>query len=183
MGGYLMSHNIITVDSTKPSSLSAYTITLEALKRVHIGRGESDDYDQSAASGLSDSILYFYDTSPVNQITGATLSGANDWYSSVSLPAGRYLVRCGFDVTFTASGQFAYQIFNGTSYIGNRAQIGDTLQYATESAVGSAYAIFNSASSMTVSVKTPTGNTNLATIANQNSLPAERSYLSILEIS
>jgi hypothetical protein len=86
-------------------------------------------------------------------------------------------------VTFTASGQFAYQIFNGTSYIGNRAQIGDTLQYATESAVGSAYAIFNSASSMTVSVKTPTGNTNLATIANQNSLPAERSYLSILEIS
>lgn len=177
-----MSHNLTLINSEAATRTSDYNTNL-LLPRLNIGRGEANDYDQSNATTLSNSTLYFYDSSPENLIPGATITGQNNWYSSVTLPAGRYFISACFVVRFNASGQFAYQIFDGSSQIGNRAQIGDTLQFALESCVGTAYANIESTSSMTISVKSASSNSNLYSIADQNDIPSKSSYLTVLKIS
>ena len=178
-----MSHNVDTFSGSSADRQSSVTANLAGLNQLRIGSGESDNYSNSGATTLTNTTLYFYDSSPLNEISGATLTGSNGWYSSVTLPAGRYIIEVGFDVEFTASGQFAYQIYNGSSLIGSRAQIGDSLQFSTESAPGLASAAINISSSTTFSVRSPTGNTNLDTITNQGSTISKRAFLSIMEVS
>jgi hypothetical protein len=178
-----MSHNVDTFSGSSADRQSAVSAVFSGLNQIRIGQGESDNYSNSGASTLTNTTLYFYDSSPLNEISGATLTGASGWYSSVTLPAGRYIIECGFDVKFTASGQFAFQIYNGSSLIGSRAQIGDSLQFSTESAPGLASACINISTSTTFSVLSPTGNTNLDTITNQGTSISERAFITITGIS
>ena len=82
-----MSHNEIKFNDDEPtlsSSFSAYS-----LEEIVIGRSESDNLSNSGFVGFgAGNNIYFYDTNPINTISGATLSGANDWYYQISLPAG-----------------------------------------------------------------------------------------------
>ncbi len=178
-----MSHNVDTFSGATADRQSSVSSNLVGLNQLRIGSGESNDYANSGATTLTNTTLYFYDSSPLNEIDGATLTGSNGWFSSVTLPAGRYIIEVGFDLKFTASGQFAFQLYDGSALIGSRAQIGDTLQFSTESAPGLASAAVNISSSTTFSVRSPTGNTHLDTVTNQGSTISERAFISIMELS
>ena len=175
-----MSHNVGDYGGQSLDRQSEATVELN--NQLLIGLGERDNYSNSGATTLTNTTLYFYDSSPINNISGATLTGSSGWYSSVTLPAGRYIITVGYAVEFSASGQFAFQIYNGSSLIGSRGQIGDSLQFSTEAAPSTASASVSISSSTTFSVRSPTGNTNIDTIANQGGTIAERAYLSVLKV-
>ena len=92
------------VNSTAPGGTGEY---------IQLGRGEtySSNYPFLVPSAAN-RIIYMYDTSPVNTITGATLnaSGTADWYTSVTLPAGKYMFICQTNVNFSSSGYLVYQL-------------------------------------------------------------------------
>lgn len=174
-----MSHNTYSVlgeTQSRDSSIAGATIK----ERIFIScGGVNDAYTNSGATTLDNTTLYFYDDAPTNAISGATITSSNDWISSVTLPAGTYQLKAAFSVVFTASGQFAYQWFDGTNSIGNRAQIGATIQFNTESAACLAQATVTITSSTTFSIKSSSGSTNLDSIANQGDRPSEESYIMI----
>ena len=111
-----MSHNAFTVNGVEPDVNSAISASLAAV--IRIGQGQSDAYSNSGGSLAVGSDLYFYDTAPTNNIAGATLNGSGDWYSSVTLPAGQYLIRGYFSALFSATGQMAYKHQVGASAVG-----------------------------------------------------------------
>ena len=64
MGDYLMSHNVVSVNSNQPD-LSGVISSPTVYAEIRIGGGNlSDDYDQSQASALNNATLEFYDPSP-----------------------------------------------------------------------------------------------------------------------
>ena len=132
-----MSHNVVTVNGASGDRDGNITTTISsAIGEVRIGTNgaQGDAYSNSPATALDDSTLYFYDASPVNTISGASISTSSGWIDSVTLPAGRYYIAASFGVTFSASGRFAFQIYDGSSLVGTRAQIGASTQFSTESA-------------------------------------------------
>ena len=181
-----MSHNVVTVDGSSGDRTSAITTTIaSSIKEIRIGTNGalSDAYSNSPASALDDSTLYFYDTSPINTISGASISSTSGWIDSVTLPAGRYYLAAAFGVTFSASGRFAFQMYNGSALIGTRAQVGASTQFNTESAPALAVAVVVISGSTTFTVKSASGSTNLDTITNQSTTPSEESWLYVRSIS
>jgi len=174
-----MSHNAITINSNEPSRVGAISAS-PAFPEIRIGGGAlSDDYSNSGATALNDSTLYFYDTSPVNNISGATITSSNNWVSSVTLPSGTYILEASFALSFSASGQFSFQWYDGTSSRGTRAQLGASLSHSTESVSPYATLCITTATSTTFSVKSTSGSTNLNTVANQGTNNSEQSFIRI----
>jgi hypothetical protein len=96
-----------------------------------VGRGESNDYSNSGATGspaVGDA-WYFYDTSPDNQI-GATLNITSDWITSIDLPVGKYIVECQIYCEFTASGRLGTRLYRHNTQISSTGTIGDSLTYS-----------------------------------------------------
>tara|TARA_Y100000591_G_scaffold174138_1_gene150438 strand:+ start:20 stop:553 length:534 start_codon:yes stop_codon:yes gene_type:complete len=174
-----MSHNSLAVNSSNPSR-DGIVSSSTAYKEIRIGGGSlSDDYENSGASDLNNSTLYFYDPNPVNMIIGATITSSSGWVSEVTLPAGTYLLEAAFALSFSASGQFSFQWYDGTSSRGTRAQLGSTLSHTTESASPLAVLCITINSSTTFSVKSTSTSTNLNTVANQGTNISEQSYIRI----
>lgn len=86
---------------------------------IFIGKGESNDWLNSGSStDIGDGFTYrFYDTSPINNITGASLTTylSTNWINQISLPQGTYSVLMNVNVVFSASGYVGFQIKNLTS--------------------------------------------------------------------
>lgn len=153
-----MSHNTITVKSVEPDSTSEIDLAVDdlvtgtpsegdtisyssgawgftatsalsgAMSYLLIGRGESNDYSNSGATGspaVSDP-WYFYDTSPDNQI-GATINSTSNWITSVDLPAGKYIVESQIHCEFSASGRLGTRLYRHNTPISSRGTIGDSL--------------------------------------------------------
>lgn len=180
-----MSHNLLTVNDQGGDRLSAITVSVsQYVNEIRIGTNGSntDAYSNSPATTLDNSTLYFYDSSLTNNITGASITSTNDWVESITLPAGRYFITAVFSVKFTASGRFAYQLHNGSGFVGSRAQIGDNLQFSTESAPASCFAVVDITNNATYTVKSVSSNTNLDSIANQGDLPSEESFIYIRKL-
>lgn len=175
-----MSHNAYKIGTDQPTNAGEITTTI--YPEIRIGLTDTDNYSNSPASALNNSTLYFYDTSPVNTIPSATLTHTSNWYESVTLPSGNYLLEAAFGVVFTASGQFAFQWYDGTSVVGGRAQIGDNLQFSLEHNYCFTSAIINITSSTTFSVQSTSGSTNLDTIANQGTFPSLTSWIRIRKL-
>jgi len=98
-----MSHNAIEVNNTKPNITGDISLVADAQFAV-FGRGESSAYSNSGATGVSSGdSFYFYDTAPINNITGATFTISNDWCTSFTLPSGDYIVQWSFHLEATAS--------------------------------------------------------------------------------
>ena len=126
-----MAHNIQKIDGRGLDRLSDISVTG---RFISIGKGESNGYTNSAASSFNTgAALYFYDTNPLNNITNATITSANDWVSSVTLPAGSYLFRANFSPTFNASGTLSYVLYDGSNYINPTAEVGAASSCLTSS--------------------------------------------------
>ena len=102
---------------------------------ILIGQGESSNYSNSTATGLSQGdSLQIYDTNPLNTIAGASFTSTSNWIREITLPAGQYFVQCQTRVVFSASG---YLLFNlaktsNNDEISNSALIGDnSVSYAS----------------------------------------------------
>lgn len=174
-----MSHNTISINDAKPSRDGIISSSL-VFSEIRIGGDAlSDNYSNSGATTLNGSTLYFYDPSPINNIDGATITSSNDWISSVTLPAGTYILEAMFALSFSASGQFSFQWFDGTTSRGTRAQIGSNLSHSTESASSHSTLCITITSSTTFSVKSTSGSTNLNTVANQGTNNSEQSFIRI----
>lgn len=108
------------INSTAPAGTGEY---------IQLGRGETygSDYPFSVPN-TANRIIYLYDTTPVNTISGATLhqSATTHWYDSITLPAGKYMIMCQTNVAFSQSGYlvFALKTSGNTDY-SPKAKIGD----------------------------------------------------------
>ena len=177
-----MSHHSLAVSSNEPNQagvISAPTVYNE----IRIGGAAlSDNYSNSPASSLNDATLYFYDPSPVNDISGASITSSSNWISSITIPSGVYILEAAFSVVFTATGQFSFQWYDGSTSRGTRAQLGGTLSHATESASPLASLCIEIDTATTFSVKSTSGSTNLDSIANHGTTPSEQSYIRVRKL-
>ena len=165
-----MSHNLFTVNSVDADRDGDMTVAAGAAV-IAFGRGESDDYDQSPATGFTTSSdFYFYDTSPTNTISGATLTTTSNWCSTFSLPAGKYVVKWQSHVENVGStwylviGLFESTTRRGSNYIGTSA--------AADQSNGIGQAVLTPTTQTTYNFEVITSS-NVDTIANQGSTPSQ----------
>lgn len=150
-----------------------------------IGQGESNAYSNAttASSISAGSTIYLYDTSPVNTISGATISkvGSTDWVESVTLPAGNYILMATYAVEFSATGHFSFIFKNASnSALSGIGAIGEDLA-AIENSSGYIQGYTQLGSSTTVKLHCNL-RSNVATVANQGNTPAEQSSVMIWKV-
>lgn len=96
---------------------------------ILIGRGEADNYANSGFTTAIGQRVCFYDTAPVNTITGAVLNttAGTSWVHSVQLPAGKYTIIAQTYPVFSSSGIFAYRAQVNTAIYSSLAAVGASL--------------------------------------------------------
>ena len=151
---------------------------------ILIGQGESEAYSDSTATGLGvgDS-LQIYDTSPIENIAGASLTKTSDWIREITLPAGQYFVQCQTRVVFSASG---YLLFNlaktsNNDEISNSALIGDNSASYASGVASTLQSYMNLSSSETFKIRFGQSS-NVDSVANQGTVPSEHSFLFIMKV-
>lgn len=95
---------------------------------IFIGQGESDNYSNSAhgtGAFSAGNQIYFYDSSPINTITGATITSSSSWISSVTLPAGDYLFNVKTLFEFSASGYCSYAVYDNNTKLSSFGVVGE----------------------------------------------------------
>jgi len=174
-----VSHNAFTINGVEPDVNSAVNSAIAAI--IRIGQGQSNAYSNSGGTLASGSDLFFYDTAPFNTILGATLNGLGDWYSSVTLPAGQYLIRSYFSALFSATGIMGFQHRVGGSSVGNGGYIGGTANANYDGGSFASIAV-TLLSSTTVSLRCHLA-TNVSAVASQGNVPAEESWFVVEKLS
>ena len=165
------------VNSTAPGGTGEY---------IQLGRGEtySSNYPFLVPSAAN-RIIYMYDTSPVNTITGATLnaSGTADWYTSVTLPAGKYMFICQTNVNFSSSGYLVYQLKNNSNASKSpAAKIGDNASGYAGGVVSTINSFLNLTSSETISIKVFAASGVSGTASDHDGYIDEFTYLIIVKV-
>ena len=208
-----MSHNQVKVNSQEPARTGAVSQAVTDLRDVNasspstgdilkysgseyvasalnnaqymlIGQGESDNYSNSGATSLAvNDEFYLYDTTPINAITGASITkiGTTDWVESFTLPAGTYTIISNARVVFSASGEFQWRLYSNTAtaYRSGRAAIGESL---------SSYSYFSSLISTFKITQTETlvfriiAVSSVDSVANQTTTPSQYSSIFIEKV-
>ena len=146
---------------------------------IFIGEGASQNYSGSGASGVAvGDDVEFYAASTTNTITGATITSASSWISSVTLPAGTFKMYAvaGLELT-NSSGLLEYRWDDGTSETGATGNCGYTNDLVGNPAV--AIVIPTIATTYTVEIITAT---NVVAKASQATRQSQRGYILIEEI-
>ena len=88
--------------------------TSSSVEHIWIGEGASQTYPVTWANGGD---VYFYGSTVVNTITGATVSSSpshTNWYNTFNLPSGTYMVFARAVADFSSSsGQLQYTVTSG----------------------------------------------------------------------
>jgi len=146
---------------------------------ILFGQGESSNYSNSPASNFSvGSTIYAYDTSPVNNISSATLSTTNNWLNSVTLPSGNYLLTASVGVEFSASGYLAFMFHDGTNHASHVAAIGEA---SYDGASGFIQSFLELSSSTTLNLEID-ATSNVDSIANQGTKVSETTQIMIIKV-
>ena len=154
---------------------------------IFIGHGESNAYSNSphgSGNFTTSSDLYVYDTSPTNTITGATITSTNNWVSSITLPAGNYIVSGQTLLSFSSSGNVAYGFFNSSN--NNRlSQLGiiGTNRASYSGAGDLAYSIIELTSQTTIKLKIDSISGTVDSGLNQGNIPSEYGLIVIEKLS
>jgi hypothetical protein len=173
-----MSHNLTSVNANDPDRDGDITAGASA-KVIAYGRGESDAYSNSAATGWSvGDEVYFYDSSPTDSINATALSAG--WRSDFTLPAGKYIIKWQYHVEDTGSGWYlVIGLYNGTTRLGAN-YIGETSAAQTSNGLGQAF--INTASAVTLTFKV-VNSSSIDTVANQSTTPSQYSAFYVMEVS
>jgi hypothetical protein len=161
------------------SSWENATPTATYAGTIFIGEGASQNYSGSGASGVSvGNDVEFYAASTTNTITGATITSASNWISSVTLPAGTFKLYAvaGLDLT-NSSGLLEYRWHDGSSQVGATGNCG----YTNDLVGNPAVTIVTPTTGTTYTVEIITA-TNVVAKASQTDRHSERGYILIEEI-
>ena len=160
-------------------SWSASSLTSSSTM-IFVGKGSSQNYNTSSGSAISAGVvIQFYDSSPFNGISSASITSSSSWISSITLPVGNYIIQANLGITFSASsGEATYQIYVDGSAVGTTGNVG----YSNLS-VGSPAATFLNVGSGTsvVDVRIITVS-NVNTLANQSTRQATHGYFEIRSV-
>lgn len=87
------------------------------VKYMYLGRGEANNYTNTARTMNVNDHIAFYDSNARAQIPGATINyiGATTWADSITLPAGTYSIISVINVAFSASGYISTAWRNKTT--------------------------------------------------------------------
>jgi hypothetical protein len=148
---------------------------------IFIGRGESSSYTNSpngtsAITGTSD--LYVYDTSPTNTITGATISSTNDWISSITLPAGNYIVSGQTLFEFSSSGYAVYAFHDSSNNVLTQSGVVGTSRSTYGGSGDLSYSIIQLTSQTTIKLRMR-AQSGLDTATAQGNTPSEHGIIII----
>lgn len=174
-----MSHNLFTVNSVDADRDGDMTVAAGAAV-IAFGRGESSAYSNSPATGFTaSSDFYFYDTSPTNTISGATLTTTSNWCSTFELPAGKYIVKWQTHVENTGStwylvvGLYEGATRRGSNYIGTSA--------SADQSNGIGQAVITPTATTTYNLEVITSS-NVDTIANQGTTPSQYGAFYVFQV-
>jgi hypothetical protein len=179
--------DLTDVSATSPSSgdilawngaaWAASAVAAGGAELMFIGEGSSQAYSGSGATNPAAGVdAYFYDSSPINGITGATITSSGSWVSAVTLPAGTYMIEAAVALTFSTTSSATFDFHDGSAYFGLDSFFGST-DFET-GIVNRSTQTFAGSTTITVRVKS---GSNLNTTAAQGTRQAERSFLSILK--
>ena len=146
---------------------------------IFAGEGATQTYSGSGASGVAVSDdIEFYASSPTNTISGASITSASSWISSITLPAGtfRILAVAGLELT-ASSGLVEYRWHDGTSLVGATGNAG----YTDDRVGNPCVAVVTPTGSTTYTVQITTA-TSVTALASQTARHAERGYIIVEEV-
>jgi hypothetical protein len=176
-----MSHNIISVDTDKPD---VNTRLYSGIEYIQFGRGETP-----ASPSLTVSVgnnWPFYDTAPINKISGATISTSSDVLTSITLPAGKYVCYVSLGATSITSGyNFAlYHIVNSSNALcGHESTVGVPFGQTNTIAVTYQPNWINITSSTTINIECRNYNASSgSSVSTTNARYAETSSVCILKV-
>ena len=109
-----MSHNLYTINNEGANVLS-YIGASKGI--IYVGRGESASIPNSPAFASnphswanSNTMFFWYDSNPINTISGASFTQSNNWIEEFNLPAGDYEIRASVSVQM-ADGSYHFMVF------------------------------------------------------------------------
>ena len=149
-------------------------------KIILFGQGESNSYSNSPATTIAvNDTLYAYDTSPINQISGATLNTTNNWLNYITLPAGSYLLCASTAIEFSASGYFSFNFsLTDNTEISHVAYIGENV---TSGASGFIQSYYETSSQVNITLDIYSLS-NVDSITNQGNIISESTQILIVEL-
>lgn len=158
-----------------------------SLQYIRVGQGESNDYNNSGSDsqlGTGDT-LYFYDSSPINTIDGATINKylTTDWVESVTLPVGEYQVLCKWSCAYTSSTgtiTFRAEVVGGSALTSMGISLNGTRTNGYLPSIVSSGMRLTSQQSIEFSIVTTNFGAELK--ANQGNVPSENSYFIIQKV-
>ena len=165
---------------------STSTATASSLNLIFIGQGASVQYPTNWTANED---AYFYSTSVVNTISGASVSSSgshSNWYDQVSLPSGNYMLQAAVHAGYTGStGLLKFQFREGSS---TRGAAGVNLNASNTSgteypADAISYVALSSTTTIAVKIITATSVKSGETGADaRTNVQAERGYLMIMKV-
>ena len=174
-----VANNDYLIYNSTSANFEASTATTTTPQIIFIGKGETSNYSSSGSGGVTTSDdIEFYDSSIVNNISGASVSSASNWVSSITLPAGSYrmVAVAGLELS-ASSGLLEYRWHDGTSEIGTTGNAG----YTDDRVGNPATALVEPVSSTTYTVRIITA-TSVTALASQTSRQSQRGYIVIEQV-
>ena len=150
---------------------------------LYISTSTANAYSNSPATSTSSGDWYFYGDNIINNI-GATITkhSTTDWITSITLPAGDYILRSATFAEFSASGYLRLKWIDSSSNVkSNVLMIGDDFTtYGGSSSTCIGY--LNETSSVIINCEI-VNSSNVDTVANQGNTPSEYNYILILKVA
>ena len=150
---------------------------------LYISTSTANAYSNSPATSTSSGDWYFYGDNIINNI-GATITkhSSTDWITSITLPAGDYILRSATFAEFSASGYLRLKWVDSSSNVkSNISMIGDDFTtYGGSSSTCIGY--LNATSSVIINCEI-VNSSNVDTVANQGNTPSEYNYILILKVA
>ena len=125
----------IWVNSALPAGEASYIAIGNGEAANYTGTGLANDYQPGkdrSGEGHANAIgcfTHFYDTSPLNTISNATITkvSGTDWIESITLPAGKYFVQGQWVPSFSSTGLSIGGLYSTTSsaFVSELASVGD----------------------------------------------------------
>ena len=165
------------VNGAAPSTSASYML---------LGQGETDAYSNSGAASIgAGDKLRIYDSSPVENIAGASLTkySSTNWIESFTLPAGNYQIISQFNVSFSSSGYASAVLEDGSNNnYTYQAVIGDNASSHQAGAATSLVGYFELSASTALHLELKAVS-NLDTVASQGNIISEQTFVLIVKLS
>jgi hypothetical protein len=154
--------------------------------------GKANDYSNSPASSFTTGqTVYIWDDAPINTISGSTISVTsgsgtaleNDWVQTITLPAGKYVIRAQTSFEFSASGYGVYQIFAGSTAVSGYGVVGTNRGTHYGPSNSTAIAFVDISTSTTYNLEMTNNGSNIDTVANQGNTPSEYGLIYIEKLA